>query len=376
MTTKKTTQWSKKIWEDWQDHRKAAGGDVPPGLDGIDNEAVNYWLPRFVMECRNQNGDYYTGGTLYSLCAGIQRYVREARQSCGNGEPLDIFKDAAFSYFRGVLNSVLKDIHKMGIGTTVKQAEVISDELEERLWNERALGDDTPEKLLDTLVFLFGLHFALRSGIEHRNLRPDMVVLYEPENATPYLQYTECGSKNNPGGLNERKVKNKSVKLFANRNDENRCAVRLFKKYMSLRPTNAPADVFYLQPIRKVRSDCWFQARPIGHNTLGKTVKRLCDKIGESGYYTNHSLRRTCATRLYQQGVEEEKIMSITGHRSTKALRIYKKMSEKQEKELCDMIQPKKMKTTEPEEAGDKTKDKDLGPSFNFNSCNINFHYK
>ena len=80
--TRKTTQWCTRIWEDWQDHRKAAGGDAPPVLEGI-NKALNYWLPRFVMECRNQNGGYYTGGTLYSICAGVQRYVREQRMACG-----------------------------------------------------------------------------------------------------------------------------------------------------------------------------------------------------------------------------------------------------------------------------------------------------
>ena len=36
-------------------------------------------------------------------------------------------------YFRSVLNSVLKELHKMGIGTTQKKAQVISNDLEERL---------------------------------------------------------------------------------------------------------------------------------------------------------------------------------------------------------------------------------------------------
>ena len=80
-----------------------------------------------------------------------------------NGAPVDIYKDPSFSYFRSVLESVMKNLHAKGVGTTKKQAQVISDELEEHLWNKGILGDGTPEKLLDTLVYCFGLHFALCS---------------------------------------------------------------------------------------------------------------------------------------------------------------------------------------------------------------------
>ena len=285
MTTRKTTQWAAQIWQEWRDHQSVSNEEVPPPtLDGIDNKALNHWLPRCLLEVRKQDGNHYTGGSLYSLSSGIQRYVCEKRAT-SNGEPLDIFKDSQFN-FRSVMNSVLKDLHKMGIGTTKKKAQVISNDLEEQLWNEGALGDDSPDKLLNTLVFSFGLHFALCSGTEHRQLRPDMIVQNEPAGATPYLVYTKSGSKNNSRGLNQRKVKNKSVKLFANTKNEDRCAVRLYKKYMSLCPSNAPSNAFYLQPSRNVRLDCWYQARPMGHNTLGAAVKKLCNMVGERGYFT------------------------------------------------------------------------------------------
>ncbi len=76
--------------------------------------------------------------------------------------------------FRSVLDSVLKDLHQQGIGIQKRQASVISEELEERMWNEGVLGDETPQNLLDTLVYCLGLNLALRSGKEHRCLKPDM----------------------------------------------------------------------------------------------------------------------------------------------------------------------------------------------------------
>ena len=51
---------------------------------------------------------------------------------------------------------MLKDLRRRGIGIAKKRAEVISEELEEKLWSEGVLGDDTPEKLINTLVFVLG----------------------------------------------------------------------------------------------------------------------------------------------------------------------------------------------------------------------------
>ena len=77
-------------------------------------------------------------------------------------------------------------------------------------------------------------------------LRPDMLEIKEPHDSLAYLVYTESGSKNNSGGLHHRKVQNKSVKVFANISNPKRCVLQLYQKYMSLRPANAPPDVFYL----------------------------------------------------------------------------------------------------------------------------------
>lgn len=55
-------------WCAWSANRTV---EVPPQLDGIDNESLSYRLPRFIMEVRNQKGEVYNyGGTLYGLCAG------------------------------------------------------------------------------------------------------------------------------------------------------------------------------------------------------------------------------------------------------------------------------------------------------------------
>lgn len=157
------------------------------------------------------------------------------------------------------------------------------------------------------MLFIHGLYFALRSGKEHQQLRfkPCQVELIQRSDKRPYLQYVEDVSKNRPGGLKGRKVKPKIVKHHANVSNTERCFVRLFKLYMQKCPADRPNDAFYLQPLQKPTSDCWYSARPLGHHSLGRTVARLCKTAGITGFKTNHSLRATAVTRLYQSGVDE-----------------------------------------------------------------------
>jgi integrase len=89
----------------------------------------------------------------------------------------------------------------------------------------------------------------------------------------------------------------------------------------------------------KPSADCWYQARPMGHNSLGKIVKMLCEKAGCDGYYTNHSLQRMCATRLYNNGIDEQQIMSVTGHCSSNAVRVYKNISLEQQEKMSKILQ-------------------------------------
>ena len=115
----------------------------------------------------------------------------------------------------------------------------------------------------------------------------------------------------------------KEVCHYANVENPGRCFVRLFKKYVSLCPSSAKA--FYVQPLSKPSPTCWYSSNPLGHYTISKTMKRLCDYVGIEGFITNYSLHATAATRLYESGVNEQLIMERTGHRSLEGVRSYKR---------------------------------------------------
>ena len=45
-------------------------------------------------------------------------------------------------------------------------------------------------------------------------------------------------------------------------------------------------------------------------------MKDFCKEAGLEGNFTNHSLRITCASRMYERQMPEQMIKEITGHRS------------------------------------------------------------
>jgi len=89
-------------------------------------------------------------------------------------------------------------------------------------------------------------------------------------------------------------------------------------------------------------------------------MKKICSAAGIEGYKTNHSLRATCATRLFQQNVDEQLIMSRTGHRSVKGVRSYKRATDIHHHNTSVVIDCKSMR-------------KDFNPESR--NPEINFHF-
>ncbi|CAC5366355.1 unnamed protein product [Mytilus coruscus] len=90
---------------------------------------------------------------------------------------------------------------------------------------------------------------------------------------------------------------------------------------------------------RKVmgKRNIWYADQPIGRHSLANIVASICQEGGIGGYRTNHSLRASAATRMYDAGVDEPLICEVTGHRSN-AVRNYKRTNEKQKRKINSVI--------------------------------------
>ena len=154
--------------------------------------------------------------------------------------------------------------------------------------------------------------------------------------------------KTNQGGLTN-KNSSKTVYVYC-ASDRRRCPVRLFKKYVGLLPQTRSCRKLYLHCRKAPTPSTWFCDQPYGVNKIKSVVKEICKEGGLEGYFTNHSLRATCASRMYAKNVPEQIIKETTGHRSA-CVRVYKRtgdhLREAASKTLGDEPMVKKSKDDE-----------------------------
>ena len=72
-------------------------------------------------------------------------------------------------------------------------------------------------------------------------------------------------------------------------------------------------------------------------NVLSSMVKTICLEWGIAGK-SNHSLRASGATAMFQNGVLEQILQKVPGHRSLKALGEYERISTNQNVQVCKIL--------------------------------------
>ena len=116
------------------------------------------------------------------------------------------------------------------------------------------------------------------------------------------------------------------------------CPVRSFELYFS--KMNPLCDSLFQRPKKyaNVKDAVWYDNMPLGHNKIGG-MKEISQKAGLSTIYTNHCIRATTTTVLFQAGLEGERITNVTGHRSTTSLKPYiKAPTQYQKREASEIL--------------------------------------
>ena len=163
--TKKATAWSMKIWKAWCDFR-----EITDDIEALEAEDLNNHLCNFIMEANKQDGSNYPPNTLYQIIAGIQRHLKEnSRPEMTILDP----KNLKFIKARQVLDARMKLLTSQGVGATKKQAQPLTEEQEDALWQKEIFGVKTPDAILNAVFWYNCKCFGLRGGDEHRSLDVD-----------------------------------------------------------------------------------------------------------------------------------------------------------------------------------------------------------
>ncbi len=154
-------------------------------------------------------------------------------------------------------------------------------------------------------------NFCPEGGKEHRALQAPgfdpLIVMKKNEKGLRYLEYSEdFHSKTNQGGIGDRKHQPKVVCAYGHSVQE--CnIVHLYQKYVGLLPKEGKSDALYKYSASasKRSPQCWYVDKPVSINVLSKCVGNLMSCIGREGKFTNHSLRVSAVTRMFNDGIEE-----------------------------------------------------------------------
>ena len=344
--TEAKIKWAVRCYNEWREMRleepncdlRILESDIN-NLRAVSQDDFEFSLIRFICEVKKTRceGDY-PWNTLYQLVCALQNHLRKQEIAW------KLVHGDQFQKFNRELDMVMQERAVMALGTVRKQAQVISLDYENQLWMKGVLGEDHPDKLRNTVLYLLGVNLALRAGDEHYALRrPGECVgsqlSFELNDlGVKCLVYREDNiTKTNRGGLKDMKKERKIVWVKPNTTYV-RCPVRIIEKYLNLLPKDGKKPNLYLQSLKKPRPYCWYSSTPIGINKLRSVVSSMLRDAGLNGFFTNHSLRRTCATRLFQAGQDVKLVKEITGHVSD-AVTKYQTTSDMQRMSVSSIIQ-------------------------------------
>ena len=218
--TEAKIRWAVKLYNDWHSMRSSQiGCDLRiveadfTDMRTMTKDNLEYSLCRFICEVKKvkDNADF-PGRTLYQIMCCIQNFLRK------NDVKWKILHGDEFKILENVLDNVMKERASQNIGLVKRQAQVISMRFEQDLWDRNVLGEDTPDKLRSTVLFLIGVNCALRAGDEHYALRrPGECVTsqfsfeYNSVGLRCVVYREDSVTKTNKGGLRDMKKERKIV---------------------------------------------------------------------------------------------------------------------------------------------------------------------
>lgn len=290
-------------------------------------------LKRFYAEARQKNGENYSKSSLLGFRHSIERYLNAPPYS----KNLRLGHDPIFSRSNQMLDAQLVKL-KRSCKENVKHKPVIEIQDLQKLKTSEVFSFASPLSLLRCVWFNIVLYFCRRGREGQRSLTTTSFKFEVDASGRKFATMThDEASKNHPGGLNDTKSQEKEARMYESEAEND--GYKALELY--LKKINPKSTAFFQYPKRNGISgddEVWYEARPIGVNSLDNMMKMISKEAGLSKVYTNHSVRSTGITLWTEAGVENRHIMAISGHRSEQSLAHYNSRPSTSQLHRCSSI--------------------------------------
>lgn len=314
-------------------------GYLPSGFENWTEDHlknVRYYLIEFVANYKKKNSEEdIMPSTLKSYVLGIQRSFKQEWKY-----EINLFRGPIFDCpdhgLMAVLDNKARRLQIQEMHTVSHN--VLSQADLKQLYNSKSLSKDSPGSYLTRLVVTVGLVTALRpSALAALSVK--QVIKTQLDGKVVYKIVHAMGSrfgasKTSKGGFSTAGAKPVEVFVFDEWYMDR--SVNLFQdidEYLDIRGMVEPStERFFLAVNHKAMMvQNYFIRQPVGKNTFGQIVKRACIAEGISGlggklWVTNHSLRGTLASILFEAGHSNSSVAMRTGHRQMQSLKSYQNL--------------------------------------------------
>lgn len=287
----------------------------------ITPEDLGKTLRKFYAEIKTKDGKKFAPGSLRGIRAGIHR----ALTSPPFNRNFNILVDKEFILANKMIDNMCKTYINARNEKPAHYPAIAEGDLF-KLSSYLAKYQESPEILFHCFWFLLCYLFARRGREGFRDMTRNTFQVKTDDLGYEYLvMATTEKTKNWQGGSSSKAWDYSDVRAYGL--EVNNCHLSIVKVYnfyiSKLNPRN---EALFQRPIlspKFIESPYWFTEQVIGKNKLAEVMKSISTSAGLSQIYTNHSVRATAITVLYQSGVDTKQICKLTKHKNEESLKHY-----------------------------------------------------
>ncbi|PFX17758.1 hypothetical protein AWC38_SpisGene17905 [Stylophora pistillata] len=305
------TNWSVSTFKAWCNEKQ-----IQTSMENMTVGQLDTNLRRFYAEARNKSGESYSKSSLLGFRHSFERYLNAPPL----GRGLKLSSVPRFKRSNEMLNSQIVRLKRQGKENVTHKPAIESENLM-RLRAAPAIALSNPLALLRNVWFHVILFFFRRGREGQRLLKKTSFKFEVDASGRRFVTMAhDEATKNHPEGVTDVSSNEKLPRIYET--PEENDGYKALKYYMAKLNPRSDASFQYPRKNSKWNYDdkVWFDARPIGGNKLDGMMKSISEEAELSKMSTNNSVRATEITLWSNAGVENCRIMAISGHRSEQSL--------------------------------------------------------